>query len=154
MVKRSYDIYASYGSTTPEDEIERIIAFPDTTTCADTDNRGSEGGADGSVADGGNGQASNDGGLAGDAATLGVVDASGSGNAAGDSGTTRAPGADAGSSPSGSSSGCACDVGHTGRGSAGPVAYMLCLGMVVRRRRRSAVTVGSSTPLSTPNGQP
>src|ERR1039458_6949167 len=29
MVKRTYDIYASYGSQTPEDEIERIIAFPD-----------------------------------------------------------------------------------------------------------------------------
>jgi penicillin V acylase-like amidase (Ntn superfamily) len=154
MVKRTYDIYASYGSQTPEDEIERIIAFPDTTTCADADTRGSEGGADGSVADGGDGRANNDGRQVWDAATLGVVDASGSRNAAGDSGATRATGADAGSSPSGSSSGCACGVGHTARSSTGPVVFLLCLGMVVRRHRRSTVAVGPTTPPSMSNSHP
>jgi MYXO-CTERM domain-containing protein len=138
MVKRTYDIYASYGRPTPENEIERIIAFPDTTTCMDVDNRGSQDGADGSAAEAGNGRTPQDGGQTKDASTSGVVETGGNRQPAGDRGGGGATGAtSAGATPSGGeSSGCSCRIGRTGQGATGLVMFLLGLGMVARHRRR------------------
>lgn len=151
MVKRTYDIYASYGHTTSEDEIERIVTFPDTTTCADGDNHGSQDGADGSVADAGNGRTPNDGGWAGDAATSSVVDAGGRRQPdSGAGGATGTRSADAGSTPNGGgSSGCSCGIGRKGRGSTGLVVFLLCLGMAARHRRRPTKAASDQGDIST-----
>jgi hypothetical protein len=130
LIEETYAVYASYGVTTPEETINEIIAFPDTTTCADSDKREPQGGSDASITDGGTSQTPVDGAWTRDAATSGA-EVKGGTEAGG------APSADAGLATSGGgSSGCSCGIGRAGRDTKALVAWMLCLGMVAWRRRR------------------
>lgn len=121
LIEETYAVYASYGVTTPEETINEIIAFPDTTTCADGDKRDPQGGPDASITDGGTSRTPVDGGRTADAAASG-------GDVKGGNGAGGAPSA-------GGSSGCSCGLGRAGRDTEGLVALLLCLGMVARRRR-------------------
>ena len=127
MVRRTYDIYSSYGVTTPEDTLNEIIAFPDTTRCADGGTGGSSAGTGGSASVGG----SSSGGAGGSSGDAGV-----SSTASGGSGTGDAAGASAGPTASGGgSSGCSCELAGAGLATKGQVALLLGLAMVARRRR-------------------
>lgn len=142
LIKRTYDIYSSYGVTTPEDVINKVIAFPESTSCADS----STGGSGGSVSGGGTGGAPNSGGGAGGATTASGGGNGGGGNGgggqpqAGSSGAGGTAGCGAGSTANGGgSSDCSCELGRSGRGSKGPVALLLGLGLLAwHRDRRSA----------------
>jgi choloylglycine hydrolase len=133
MVKRTYDIYSSYGSTTAEDVIEKTITFPETTTCADSGTGGSGGGSGSSVSSGG----ASGGGTGGETRSSGG--SAGSPSLAGGSGAGGATSAGTGSTPSsGGSSGCSCALEGSGHGFTGLIALLLGLGLAVRSRLRHA----------------
>jgi penicillin V acylase-like amidase (Ntn superfamily) len=155
LVKHAYEVYSSYGFTTPEETINEIIAFPESTSCADGGMGGSGGGSGGSVLGGGTSGSPNGGDWVGGAAGSDVGGKGGSQSQVGGSGAGDAAGADAGltaSSGSGAgvatgagagstvvvgsrgASGCSCELVGSERGSKGLVGLLLCLAMMAGHR--------------------
>jgi hypothetical protein len=137
FVEEVYGVYASYGVTTPQETLDEIIAFPDTTICMDGDKPSSQ--------DGGTGDAK-----AGSSDAAWVVDGASTGAGGGDSGEPvggrrtmdagSATGGAAGSTLAtggstangGGSSGC--QIGREGHGLAAMALSLL--GLVIGRRTR------------------
>jgi penicillin V acylase-like amidase (Ntn superfamily) len=112
MVRRTYDIYSSYGQTTSEDVLEKIIAFPDTTTCAD----GATGGAGAGTGGTANAGAGAGGAPSSAGATGGSVGATGGSLPSAGSGGSMSGGGTAGAAHAGAQ---ARDAAGSGAGGSG-----------------------------------
>lgn len=132
LVDYIFGIYKAVGIPTSDELIEKIKAFPDSTTCME--GAGGAGGVGGTSGDAGAGDARWSSGGAGGSSSS---SSSGAGGATG-KGTS--------STASAGSSGCSCVLGGSLRAQ-DLGACLLCLGMLIwhaSRRRRSAVRPSSS----------
>lgn len=155
LVEYIFGIYESYGIPTSDERIEKIKASPESTTCM-TDAAGGSGGASGTVGASGAGVSSSDrawgGSSSGGSSSTGgshaqtslgggtSADNSEAGGLVGSSGAIGATGAGEDMRASGGSSGCACALGGSHRAQ-GLLMWLLCIGMVTRRRRRATAVV-------------
>lgn len=139
LVDYIFGMYQSYGLPTSDELIEKIKAFPESTTC--TEGASGSGGAAGDTGAGDAGSSS--GGAGGTITSSSSQGGSTAPTSGGSSETSSSSGAGGSTGNSGSStaesnsSGCSCGLG--GSGEQGLGALLLCLGAGVwhRRRRRA-----------------
>ena len=148
LVDYIFGVYKSAGIPTSDELIEKIKAFPESTTC--TDGAGGSGGASGDAgvgdtpsSSGGTGGTSSKGSSKGGS----PAQTSGGGGASTSSGSGGTTGTSAGSTAGSSSSGCSCGLGGS-RPAQGLGACLLCLGLLVWHagRRRSSAKSSRKNP--------